>query len=191
MFRAIAFAISLLAGAVGAQAQQSWVIDHSATEIVFRVGYLNEPKLKVEFDRFVDATYFDPARPEITQSVIHVVSASAHSGIGLVNNILQGPDYLDVGDNPFIKFFFRELRQTSPSTADVVGNLTLLGVTRPVELKAEVFAYDPNAADPADRIAGFNIRGSIDRTEFGNTVGVGQLDTILPVEIRLVFRPGG
>ncbi len=179
----------LFSSTLALRAQESWVIDHDATEIVINVGYINEPKLRVAFERFTDATFFDPARPEITQSVIHVESASARSGIGIVNGLLRGPDYLDSDEFPFIRFFLRELRQTSPSTADAIGDLTLLGVTRPIVLKAEVFAYAPNAPDPEKRIAGFNIRGNVDRLQFGSMIGAGRIDNVLPIEIRLVFRP--
>lgn len=70
---------------------------------------------------------------------------------------------------PTITFQSTAVRRTSPTTADITGNLTMMGVTRPVTLSATYngsMASHPFVKVPA---IGFSAKGVIDRTDFGNT----------------------
>ena len=73
-------------------------------------------------------------------------------------------------------------------TADVSGNLTLLGVTKPVTLKA-VFnggmASHPMAKKPA---IGFSASGTVKRSEFGmtNAIPVVSDDVNLVIEAEFI-----
>lgn len=82
-------------------------------------------------------------------------------------NIGKNPTYLNAGAFPTISFKSTAVTQTGPRTADVTGNLTLLGVTKPVTLHAtfngEVEKH-PLTQRPA---IGFAAEGTFKRTDFG------------------------
>lgn len=86
-----------------------------------------------------------------------------------------------------IDFRLTGLRQTSKQTADLTGEMTLRGVTRPVAFAAQVIRYGP-AADPSRFEAGFDLTGRIDRTDFGSTGGLPEVAAVLPVHIRLLMH---
>lgn len=77
---------------------------------------------------------------------------------------LQSPDFFDAARHPTLRF-----QSSRISTVDdqllVEGDLTIKGVTKPVDLRG---AYVGSAVDPmgSDRI-GLEVSTTIDRTEFG------------------------
>ena len=105
----------------------------------------------------------------------------------MVDGLVRSRDYLGVDQYPTITFRLDRLSQTSKSTADVQGRITLRGVTRPLSFKAQVFAYGPAKDDPDRFEAGFNLSGQIDRTDFGSTGGLPYVSAVLPVHIRLLM----
>lgn len=130
---------------------------------------------------------FDRDHPERAQAEIRVATTDATTGVGVVDGLLRSKDYLDAAEYPAITFHLDKLTQTSKSSADVAGRITLRGVTRPVAFKAEVTRYGPSSDDPDRFEAGFELTGRVDRTEFGSTGGLPQVAALLPVRITLVM----
>ena len=82
---------------------------------------------------------------------------------------IASPMIMNAEAFPTITFSSTGITQTSPTTADIAGDLTLMGVTRPVTLQATYkgsTASHPFVQVPA---IGFSARTVIDRTEFGST----------------------
>ncbi len=141
----------------------------------------------VRFPSLAGQIDFDKDRPGNAKAAITVATTDATTGVGVVDQLVRSHDYLDAADYPSITFRLDKLTQTSKSTADVVGRITLRGVTGPVTFKAQVFRYGAAADDPSRFEAGFNLSGSIDRTDFGSTGGLPQVAAVLPVHIRLLM----
>ena len=80
---------------------------------------------------------------------------------------LRGPDFFDAEHWPSITFESTAIEHVEGGSYRVSGDLTIKGVTREIEVKANV---EGAAVDPwgKDRV-GVAIRGSIDRTDFGLT----------------------
>ena len=91
----------------------------------------------------------------------------------VVDQLLRSRDYL--GGRRSIRrspSSLDKLTQTSKSTADIAGRITLRGVTKPVALQGPGHPRTARPKDDPDRFeAGFNLTGSIDRTAFGSTGG--------------------
>jgi polyisoprenoid-binding protein YceI len=141
----------------------------------------------VRFPRLSGEIDFDADHPERARAAITVSSRDATTGVAVVDNLVRGRDYLDADDYPAITFRLDRLTQTSKSTADVEGRITLRGVTRPLSLNAQVIAYGPAKDDPSRFEAGFNLTGQIDRTAFGSTGGLPYVGAVLPIRIRLLL----
>jgi polyisoprenoid-binding protein YceI len=92
------------------------------------------------------------------------------AGISTTNAILDGelrsPAWLDANQFPAITFKSSKVIVTSPRTAQVTGDLTFHGVTRPVVLEASFRASGVNPLTKAYTI-GFEVRGRIKRSDFG------------------------
>ena len=79
---------------------------------------------------------------------------------------LVGPEWLDAAKYPDITFKSTKVVKTGADTADVMGDFTLHGVTKPLTLKVKFNAAGVNPADKA-YTAGFEATGMIKRTDFG------------------------
>ena len=74
-------------------------------------------------------------------------------------------EFFDAANHPEVTFTSNDLDLREDGTAKVAGELTIKGITRPVELEVEVGGFGP---DPyGGTRAGFSATGEIDRTEFG------------------------
>ena len=168
-----------------------WVINHEASQITFKVGYLNGAKLNVVFPDYEAKIDFDPRHPENAKALITVQTASADSRLAPVDSLIRSADYLDSAGFPTITFALGGLKKTSLSTADLDGEITVRGITHPIHLKANVYKFDPFADDPANRVAAFEILGTLDRAAFGSTAGAPEIETLLPIRILLEIHPAG
>lgn len=183
MFLRLACVMLLLPGlAWGA----SWRLDprtRVAVDVVWRGA-----TVEVRFPRLSGAIEFDAERPETAKARITVFTRDVETGVALVDALVRSADYLDAERYPEMVFELDRLVQTSSSTADIFGRITMRGVTRPVTFKAEVFRYGPPADMPDGFEAGFDLTASIDRTAFGSTGGLPEVGAFLPVRVRLVMR---
>lgn len=147
----------------------------------------NGSTVVVEFPTIQGRVVFDEKDIAATQATIQVATRDATTGVGLVDRILRGPDYLGTEKYPSITFHLDKLVQTSKSTADLIGRVTLRDVTRPATFKPVVIRYGPDPRDASVFDAGFDITGQIDRAEFGSTGGLPEVGAVLPVHIRLLM----
>jgi len=144
-------------------------------------------KVEVRFPTLAGSIDFDADHPETARAAISVSARNVETGLAPVNALVRSPGYLDAARFPTITFRLDRLVQTSKSTADIFGRLTLRGVTRPISLQAEVFRYGPAEDDPDRFEAGFTLTGQIDRTEFGSTADLPEVGAVLGLRVRLVM----
>lgn len=77
---------------------------------------------------------------------------------------LLSPDFFDAERAPTIEFRSTELRVGADGAAEVDGELTMLGVTKPVTATGEL-ARSENFK--GDEVVGLGLEATIDRREFG------------------------
>ena len=79
---------------------------------------------------------FDPAHPGATKGKIVVAASSLHVPNPMMKEHLHGAQWLDVAKNAEITFEAKELKNVKTSgdntSADVVGTLTIKGVTKEI-----------------------------------------------------------
>lgn len=152
-------------------------IDLGHTRLLFRISHLGFSHYTAFF-RDIDAKLvFDPDHPETMQVTATVKTASVETMFPDpavdFNAILAGADLLDAARFPEITFTSTAVALTGADTADVTGDLTLHGVTRPVTL-AVTFngGYGAFAMDPGGARIGFSATGNLNRSDFGMGFGV-------------------
>lgn len=163
-----------------------WVLDPASSigvDVTWGGGVVT-----VSFPPPTGSVEFDPAHPDRAKATVTVAAKGATAGSPIVDALVRSPDYLGAEQWPDIAFRLTGLKQTSKQTADVTGEMTLRGVTRPVAFAAQVIRYGPATADPSQFEAGFDLTGSVDRTDFGSTGGLPEVAAVLPVHIRLLMH---
>jgi len=163
-----------------------WGLD-PATTIVVDVPWEGST-VAVRFPAPRGSIDFDPENPAAARASVTVSSRGATTGVSIVDALVRSPGYLGAETWPEMTFRLDRLTPTSKQTAEVAGRITLRGVTRPIAFAARVIRFGPAASDPDRFEAGFDLEGSIDRTEFGSTGGLPQVPAVLPIHIRLLMH---
>ena len=137
----------------------TWTVDPSHTEVGFTARHLMVTKVRGQF-KDVEGTV-DVGQPFTASSVRATVQlASVDTGSADRDAHLKGADFFDVENNPVMTFTSTEV---TPDT--LKGDLTIKGVTRPVEFELE---FGGVATDPwGNTKAGFEAQTEINRKDFG------------------------
>ena len=142
-----------------------WTIDPAHSEISFKVKHLVVSTVTGRFDTF-DATIESEAEDF---SDAKVQFEAAISSINTKNDQrdghLKSPDFFDAANHPKLSFVSKSVKPLSDYELEVVGDLTMRGVTK--EVTVEVLYNGTIAGFGGTQVAGFEIRTKLNRFDFG------------------------
>lgn len=126
---------------------ENYVIDtekaHAAIE--FRIKHLGFSWLLGRFDDFAGTFTYDEAKPEDASVEVTIKTASVNSNFAERDKHLRSDDFLDVDKYPEARFVSTAFKPTGDGKAELTGDLTLHGVTRPITIEVEEIGH---GADP-------------------------------------------
>jgi polyisoprenoid-binding protein YceI len=146
---------------------ERWEIDSSHSSVHFAVRHLVIAKVRGSFGRWsgtVQVPDGDFARATVAFTID---AASIDTGVADRDAHLKSADFLDVAEYPELRFVGTRVEPRLGSEIDVVGDLTIKGITREVVLRVEQHGQ---TKDPWGNVrAAFTATTSIDRKDFGLT----------------------
>jgi len=133
---ALALSSALLAGQAMAA---DYVIDKQGQHafVNFKISHLGYSWLWGSFKDFDGTFSFDAAQPEASKVSVTLKTASLDSNHAERDKHLRSEDFLNVSKHPTATFESTSVKSTGEGTADITGNLTLNGVTKPVVIAAK------------------------------------------------------
>ncbi len=177
--------IILMGGFVNpAPAAETYKLDPDHTSIIFRLKHLGVAYVYGRFGGPTGSFVFDESSPANSSIEIQVDAKNVDTAVAKRDNHLKSPDFFDAGEHPLIKFKSTSVKKSGPDSYEVSGNLTLLGKTRPVTVKAR---QTGNGKDPWGNFRqGFETSFSIKRSDFGMDfmMGVASDDVLLTVSVE-------
>jgi polyisoprenoid-binding protein YceI len=160
---ALAQAAAIVAGSTASA--EGWRIDEAQTTITFSV---NGPGLiGGRFTRYEADIFIDLDRPEKSFTRFTVDANSVDAGTEQFSNFIKSANLLNVAKFPTLSFASTAVEKLDAHTGRVVGDLTMMGVTRPVALTVDIETESP----PGGRVVALKATGAIKRSEFGMTSG--------------------
>jgi polyisoprenoid-binding protein YceI len=184
MRMSILSAAMAVAAFTGTQAQAAtYNIDPTHTFVTFEVTHFGTSTNRGRFDKKEGVVQFDRAAK--TGSVKLTIQAdSINTGTEAFNAHLKKPDFFDAAKHPTMSFSADKFSFNGDKVSEVAGNLTLLGKTLPVVLKATNFnCYDHPMLKR--EVCGGDFEATIDRTQWGVNYGV---DWGFAKNVRLVLQ---
>jgi polyisoprenoid-binding protein YceI len=178
--------LAVVATSVSGMAQAesaSYGIDPTHTFVTFEIGHFGASVNRGRFDKKEGAIQFDRAG-KTGKVEINIDTTSINTGTAAFDKHLQSADMFDEAKFPSIKFVSDKFVFNGDKVAEVSGNLTLLGKTQPVSLKANQFACYQSPMLKRE-VCGGDFETTIDRTAFGMNYGV---DWGFPKNVRLVIQ---
>jgi len=180
---------SALATAPLAVSAAPWTIDPSHTTIGFSINHLGFSTTNGIFSDYSADIDFDPENIEASSVSLTIKAESINTFWAARDEHVRSPDFLNVAEHPEITFVSTGITKTGDNTADITGDLTIVGVTNSVTLNATMNKLGPNPFNPDATVAGFDLSGVIDRTDFGVGFGAPAIGAEMPVTISLEIAP--
>ncbi len=150
--------------------------------INFKISHLGYSFIYGTFKDWSGTFSFDAAKPEDSKINIDLKTASVFTNNAERDKHISSKDFLDVANFPDATFKSTQVTNVGKNadgkiTADVIGDLTLHGVTKPVTVKT---TFVGEGKDPwGGYRAGFEGTTSIKRSDFGKMMDLGpQSDTL-------------
>ena len=143
---------------------ETWTIDSTHTSIGFTVRHMVVAKVRGRFTSFEGSIALTDGR--VPGAEVKIDAASIDTQVAARDEHLRSADFFDVANHPAITFRASSIEQKGERVR-LSGDLTLHGVTRPVEIEGEFYG---KMVDPfgTERIA-FSARTRLDRKDYGLT----------------------
>jgi len=144
----------------------TYQIDTAHTHAQFKVRHLMISNVKGDFDKVTGTIEYDDANPSAAKIDVTIDVASISTREPQRDAHLKSPDFFDVERFPTIRFVSKEVVKSGDDSFEVVGELTIHGVTQTVDLNVE--DVTPEMKDPFGLYRrGASAKTTIQRKNFG------------------------
>jgi len=142
-----------------------YTIDTAHSRVGFVARHAMVTKVRGSFDEFEGSIHIDGDNPENSTGKVTIQAKSINTRNGQRDDHLRSNDFLDMDNQPEITFASTGIKQTGDADFVVSGDLSIRGVTKPVEIS---FEYTGTATDPFGNNR-LGLEGSvvINRKDFG------------------------
>ena len=154
------------ATALPAAAPATWTIDAAHSAAQFSVRHMLVSTVRGEFDGPTGTVTFDPANIAATEVEASIDARTINTRNPARDKDLKDVDFFNVGKFPHITFRSHRAEPLSPGHFNLVGDLTMRGVTKEVTLAVEGPSSEIMDLEGNRRI-GANATTTIDRRDFG------------------------
>ena len=185
MRRLLALAALLAAGATPAPGYHYW-LDGAHSAVSAKVAFMGFGSKTARFPQMRGSIRLNPARLDAIDLDVELDATALAAGTQRDTKYLRGKDFFAVAQYPVVRFSGHRMTMTGPTTAEIHGQISTRGITRPATLA--VTFQDPPAQATGRVPVHLTARTSINRKDFGMTaysVVVGKTVTIT-IDARLV-----
>ena len=171
--------LSILLITMGATAQ-TWKVDPNHSSIMFNAKHSGISFINGRFMEF-EATVEGGTPADFTGAKVSFTSqvGSVSTGAEGRDKHLKEADFFDMEHHPTISFVSKSFAKASDHMYKVVGDLTMRGTTRQVELSANHIG-SMKTKDNLNKV-GFQLTGSVDRNDFGVSGASGSVAPIIEI----------
>lgn len=144
-----------------------WEIDDSHSAAQFSVRHMMVTNVRGDFSKVTGVVNVDDKDPKKSTVEATIDAATINTRVAKRDEHLRSADFFDVAKHPSITFKSTQVKPKGSDKYQVIGDLTLHGVTRPVTLEVEA---TPEQKSPfGDVRRGLQATSKISRKEFGLT----------------------
>jgi polyisoprenoid-binding protein YceI len=144
-----------------------YTVDPSHTTLGFVARHAMVTNVKGQFREFTGSLHLDGSDPSKSTASLDIVMQSIDTGSADRDGHLRSADFFKADEFPDMTFRSTAIEAAGGDDYRVTGDLTILGVTKPVTIDLE---FQGAAKDPfGNERVGFEGRGEILRSEWGIT----------------------
>jgi polyisoprenoid-binding protein YceI len=196
MYRRLVTTVLLCAAAlpVAWAAPQTYAIDSLHSFPNFMINHLGMTTIYGRFDRMAGKVTLDQAAKtgsvevRIPTASISTGDAKRADGTRSRDEHLRAADFFNSAEFPDMVYRSTKFNFNGDKVESVEGNLTLLGVTKPLKLNVTNFQCGPHPFSKKP-MCGAHLEGVIKRTDFGMKYGVPAISDEVKLGIGLEAYP--
>lgn len=151
--------------------------------ITFKISHLGYSWLYGRFNDFDGQFVYDAANPENSTVSVTIDTSSVDSNHAERDKHLRSEDFLHVSEFEQATFKSKRVELDDEGEADIVGDLTLRGVTREITLDAELLGH---GSDPwGGYRMGFEAETELRLADFGIPMNLGEASETVEIKISV------
>ena len=165
----------------------TWQIDPNHSTAQFAVKHLGVSTVRGAFTKVSGSASYNPADPSKSTVDVSIDASSVDTRVQMRDNDLRSPNFLDVQKYPTITFKSKQAKSDGAGKLQIVGDLTIHGVTKEVLLDVD----GPSAPikDPwGNQRIGASASTKVNRKDFGvnGAPGVVGDDISITIDTELI-----
>ncbi len=162
-------------------------LDPTHSKITWSVNHFGFSTYIGQFATVNGVLKLDPKAVGAASVDVTVDAGSVGTLNAALDTHIKSKEFLDVATFPTATFHATKVTQTGERTADIAGDLTLHGITKPVILQA---AFNQGGANPIDKKyeLGFSGSAKIKRSQFAITAYVPFVSDEVTLTIEAEFK---
>jgi len=164
-FWSLSFMGLLLLGPVQSGIAQSFQVDPVHSYVIFRVKHMNAAYSYGRFNQFSGSFVIDEKNLARSSVQFEIDATSVDTNNQKRDDHLRSPDFFNARQFPKISFKSTSVRKINNTTAEIKGNLTMRGVTKPIA--ATVVFTGRSKNQQGKTVVGFETTFTLKRNDFG------------------------
>jgi polyisoprenoid-binding protein YceI len=189
-----AFAAPAFALAPSDAPSGTYKVDPTHASVVWKVKHMGLAWYSARFVKFDAEIKYDAATPAKSQLSVTIDPKSVRTEYpfpekeNFDEKLANDEKLLNSGKFPDIKFVSKKLTKTGATTGKLLGDLTLLGVTKPMTLDVTLTGAMKQHPFTKNAALGFSATGTLKRSDFGMTSMMQFLSDDVQLDINGEFQ---
>jgi polyisoprenoid-binding protein YceI len=160
----------------------------------FSINHLGMSNIHGRFDRMTGTVVFDPVaktgslEAKVATASVTTGDAKRSDGVRSRDEHLRAADFFNSAEFPEMVYKSTKFNFNGENVESIEGNLTLLGVTKPLKFQVVSFKCGPNPFSKKP-MCGADVEGSIKRSDWGMKFGVPGISDEVKLAIDLEAYP--
>jgi polyisoprenoid-binding protein YceI len=165
----------------------AYVIEPDHTRVVFGVSHKGFTTFYGEFRQLTGTLNLDVKNPAASTFELTVPVTTISTQVKVLDEELRHKPWLDADTWPVITFKSTAVKVTGPGTADITGDFSFHGVTRPLTLHVK---FNAAGDDPNDHyyVAGFTVTGELNRSDWNFKTAVPMIGDHIDLNIQAAWK---
>lgn len=180
----VALALLILASAPARAESVTYTYDPAHTQVMFSVSHLGFSYSHGRFNKFSGQFMMDEQKPEGSSAEIAIDTGSIDMNSDAWDKHLKSADFFNVEKFPKMAFKSTKIVKTGEKTAEMTGDFTLLGVTKPVTMYVTLNKIGEHPMNK-NKMAGFSLTGKIKRSDFGMNYGLPMVGDDVAINVQV------
>jgi polyisoprenoid-binding protein YceI len=141
-------------------------LDPAHASVTFKISHLGFSRYTGRFDKLEGVLSLNAAAPADSSLEATIETSSIDTNNPKLEEDLRGDKWFNVIAFPRATFISKDIKLTSPTTAKVTGNFSLLGQVHSITLDVSLVGQGTNSFI-GKPVVGFSATGSFRRSDFG------------------------